>query len=244
MFLSRSNKDNKQESFKTLKRMQKRLQVEESTSSLDSPRSSVNSPRLSQYYSASSTDSLSSNTTIDFASEFETRKVCLLGSCRKVSHAISQHLLNLHKAREQQEETPQYYTVSMRERLSIKTQIQHITKEIQVLTHLFEYFFRNRNEHAGRLEKEVNHLDEVVKKVSALHEAFIKKIENGSCSTVPTECSLAYFPELSWEQLELSHGIHCIIERKEKKDGMVMDRQSREKHLMEVIGLVYSEVES
>ena len=133
----------------------------------------------------------------------------------------------------------------MRERLAIKTQTQHITKEIQVLTHLFEYFFKDKNDQSGRLEKEVNYLGEVVKKVSAMNEAFNKEIENGlTTSTTPHESMLDWVVKSSWEQMELAQGIHCLIERKEKKDGKALDRQAREEYLVEVIGLVSSEVAS
>jgi len=131
--------------------------------------------------------------------------------------------------------------ITMKERLFIKTQVVTCTKEIRVLSHMFEYFFKNKSEN-DKYEKEVQYLENVVNSVVVLNEEFIK-IQKSSSTAPEIEKENLHFDLVNQpvQQLDLAEGIKHLLEKKEKKDGNVLDRQSKEEYLKDTVGLLLTE---
>ena len=242
MFISRSDSKKGNDSFSTLKQRKQQR---------------ASNPRLSQIISTSPTtcETISSTPSspatptlgetanppqVDTVQEFEIRKVQLLGACRKAI-IVLQAYINKLVSQPNDTLSDTASIITMKERLAIKTQVVQVTKEIRVLSHMFEYFFKNKCEN-DKYEKEVQYLENVVNSVVVLNEEFIK-IQKSSSTAPEIEKENLHFDLVNQpvQQLDLAEGIKHLLEKKEKKDGNVLDRQSKEEYLKDTVGLLLTE---
>ena len=214
--------------------------------------------------SNTTSNGLTCNTTpsIDPSQEFEMRKVLLVGACRKACVVLHFYLQKVKRSNQCSDiisaSSSEVDRLTMKERIFVKTQVQLVTKEIRVLEHLYDYFFKGKSEDSDKLEKELKFLGQVVKQITTLNDEFT---EAQNCKKTPTSPSTDFVSSPSTEQqdlkdpedalppihnqIELSSGIKLLIEKREKKEQFetVINLEAREKYLKD-IGLLKSEYSS